>query len=78
MSILNQLDNLKDELNLIESKYRILWDHLLDDDNGISYSAYNALIELGDNICPSYVDLAKNFIKSENGRFYMPRNEETI
>lgn len=78
MNIHDNIDELNEQFNMIESKYRILWDHLLDDDNGISDDAYVALINLGEQICPHYVCMAKNFVHSTNNRYYLPTSEETV
>ena len=56
--------------NNLGSKFGMLWNTLLDDDNGISEKAYNRLVILGNIIDPKFVSNASLYIIVQNGRFY--------
>jgi len=55
----------------IQTKYSMLWDTLLDTDDGISEEAYNRLIELGNIIDPSFVNAVSRYVDATDGRFYI-------
>lgn len=53
------------------SKFSMLWDTLLDDDNGISEEAYDRLVILGNIIDPQFVSAVAKYVESTDGRFYV-------
>ena len=55
----------------VQTKYSMLWDTLLDTDDGISEDAYNRLVELGQLIDPHFVDSVSKFVDATDGRFYI-------
>lgn len=57
------------------SKFSMLWDTLLDDDNGISEEAYDRLVILGNIIAPKFVSSVSRFVDATDGRFYIKGNK---
>jgi hypothetical protein len=55
----------------IQTKYRMLWDTLLDTDDGISEEAMQRLVELGQLIDPDFVKTVHRFVDATDGRFYI-------
>ena len=53
------------------SKFSMLWDTLLDTDDGISEDAYNRLVELGNIIDPKFVNAVSRYVDATDGRFYI-------
>lgn len=58
------------------SKFSMLWDTLLDDDNGISGEAYDRLVELGNIIDPSFVSSVSRYVDATDGRFYLKESKD--
>lgn len=58
----------------LATKYSLLWDTMLDDDNGISEDVYNRLVELGNIIDPSFVKAVSRHVDATDGRFYIKRS----
>jgi hypothetical protein len=54
-----------------QAKYSMLWDTLLDTDDGISEEAYNRLVELGQLIDPNFVNSVSKYVDATDGRFYI-------
>ena len=57
--------------NDVRDKYVMLWDTLLDTDDGISEEAFMRLVELGQIIDPSFVHDVRRFVDATDGRFYI-------
>lgn len=57
------------------NKFSMLWDTLLDDDNGISEDAYDRLVELGRIIDPKFVSNVSRYVDATDGRFYIKGNK---
>jgi hypothetical protein len=57
--------------NDVRDKYVMLWDTLLDADDGISEEAYMRLVELGQMIDPNFVKSVSKFVDATDGRFYI-------
>lgn len=55
----------------IQTRYSMLWDSLLDDDNGISEESYDRLMELGRMIDPNFVKNEAKHVGGCEGRFYI-------
>jgi hypothetical protein len=55
----------------LSSKFSMLWDTLLDDDNGISEEAYDRLVILGNIIDPKFVNAVSRYVDATDGRFYI-------
>jgi hypothetical protein len=53
------------------NKFSMLWDTLLDDENGISEDAYNRLVELGTILDPRFVASVTRYVDATDGRFYI-------
>lgn len=53
------------------NKFSMLWDTLLDTDDGISEDAYNRLVELGNIIDPKFVNAVSRYVDATDGRFYI-------
>lgn len=51
--------------------FRLLWNELLDSDNGISEKAYMALLMLGQIVDPDFVNDARRMVDATDGRFYI-------
>ena len=51
--------------------FRLLWNELLDSDNGISEKAYMALLMLGQIVDPDFVNDAKRNVDATDGMFYI-------
>lgn len=69
----------RDVLNLGEdlgNKFSMLWDTLLDDDNGISEDAYARLVELGELIDPKFIVGVCRYVDATDGRFYTKGSRE--
>jgi hypothetical protein len=49
----------------------MLWDTLLDTDDGISEEAYTRLVELGLLIDPNFVNSVSKYVDATDGRFYI-------
>jgi hypothetical protein len=60
----------------VQTKYSMLWDTLLDTDDGISEEAYNRLVELGLLIDPSFVKDVSRFVDATDGRFYLKGSKD--
>jgi len=58
----------------LTTKYSMLWDTMLDDDNGISEDVYNRLLELGEVIDPKFVSNVSRYVDATDGRFYIKRS----
>lgn len=52
------------------NKFSMLWDTLLDTDDGISEGAYDRLVELGKIIDPNFVNHVSQYVDATDGRFY--------
>ena len=57
--------------NDVRHKYTMLWDTLLDTDDGISEEAMLRLVDLGQLIDPSFVKDVSRFVDATDGRFYI-------
>ena len=57
--------------NAAQAKYRILWDALLDTDDGISEESYMRLVELGQLIDSNFIKSVSKFVDATDGRFYI-------
>lgn len=55
----------------MRERFISLWNILLDQDDGVSEQTYNALVELGDSICPDFVRRNTRFVDATDGRFYI-------
>jgi len=55
----------------VQTKYSMLWDTLLDTDDGISEDVYNRLVELGQLIDPNFVNSVSKYVDATDGRFYI-------
>ncbi len=55
----------------IQTKYSMLWDTLLDTDDGISEESYMRLVELGQLIDPNFVNSVSKYVDVTDGRFYI-------
>jgi hypothetical protein len=55
----------------LSDKFSMLWDTLLDTDDGISEDAYNRLVELGNIIDPKFVNAVSRYVDATDGRFYI-------
>lgn len=55
----------------MKSEFVILWNVLLDTDDGISEQAYDALLDLGESICPEFIGENRRFVDATDGRFYI-------
>ena len=53
------------------NKFSMLWDTLLDTDDGISEESYNRLVELGNIIDPKFVNTVSRYVDATDGRFYI-------
>jgi hypothetical protein len=56
------------------NKFSMLWDTLLNNDNGISEDAYNSLVDLGNIIDPYFVKSVSRYVDATDGRFYLKEN----
>ena len=54
----------------LSNRFSMLWDTLLDTDDGISEEAYNSLVELGNIIDPNFVSHVSRYVDATDGRFY--------
>lgn len=70
-SLITDVHELGEDLG---NKFSMLWNTLLDDDNGISEEAYNQLVELGQIIDPNFVNRESQYVDATDGRFYMKGN----
>lgn len=57
--------------NDVRDKFVMLWDTLLDTNDGISEESYNRLVELGQLIDPNFVNSVSKFVDATDGRFYI-------
>ena len=57
--------------NDVRDKFVMLWDTLLDTNDGISEEAYMRLVELGQLIDPHFVNSVSKFVDATDGRFYI-------
>lgn len=55
----------------LSDKFSMLWDTMLDDDNGVSEEVYNRLVELGNIIDPKFVNAVSRYVDATDGRFYI-------
>jgi hypothetical protein len=55
----------------LSNRFSMLWDTLLDTDDGISEEAFMRLVELGKLIDPSFVKDVSRFVDATDGRFYI-------
>jgi hypothetical protein len=55
ISINNLVDDMREFEGNLVSKFSVLWNTLLDDDNGISRESYDRLAILGNIIDPNFV-----------------------
>jgi hypothetical protein len=55
----------------VQTRYSMLWDTLLDTDDGISEEVYNRLVELGQLIDPNFVNSVSKYVDATDGRFYI-------
>jgi hypothetical protein len=55
----------------LSNRFSMLWDTLLDTDDGISEEAYNRLVELGQLIDPNFVNSVSKYVDATDGRFYI-------
>ena len=74
ISINTLVEDITEFENNLGSKFSMLWDTLLDDDNGISEEAYDRLVILGNIIDPQFVSAVAKYVESTDGRFYMKGN----
>lgn len=74
MDIRNELMEMTEHFNEIDSKFRQLWDTLLDTDDGISGEAYYSLLALGEVICPVFVTDVSRHVDVTDNRFYIKRS----
>lgn len=71
ISINTLVEDITEFENNLGSKFSMLWDTLLDDDNGISEEAYDRLVILGNIIDPQFVSSVSRFVDATDGRFYV-------
>ena len=57
--------------NDVRDKFAMLWDTLLDTNDGISEESYIRLVELGQLIDPNFVNSVSKFVDATDGRFYI-------
>lgn len=57
-------------------KFIALWNILLDTDDGITEQAYDALLDLGESICPEFLVTAYLSVDATDGRFYIKSNAQ--
>ena len=57
--------------NDVRDKFAMLWDTLLDTNDGISEESYIRLVELGQLIDPNFVSTVSKFVDATDGRFYI-------
>ena len=57
--------------NDVRDKFVMLWDTLLDTNDGISEEAMLRLVDLGQLIDPSFVKDVSRFVDATDGRFYI-------
>jgi len=69
--IANALQDISSVLSQTNVKYRSLWDKLIEDEDGISRETYDALVDLGNIICPHFVKDASSRMESENNRWHL-------
>jgi hypothetical protein len=70
-TLLTDGDELRDSLS---DKFSMLWDNLLNNDNGIGEDAYNSLVDLGNIIDPYFVKSVSRYVDATDGRFYLKEN----
>ncbi len=71
MDIRNELMELQENFNKIDSRFRQLWDTLLDDEDGISGETYCNLKSLGEVISPIFTQDASRRVESSDNRWYL-------
>jgi len=59
----------------LSNRFSMLWDTLLDTDDGISEEAYDKLVELGQIIDPNFVNRESQYVDATDGRFYTKGNK---
>lgn len=59
----------------LSNRFSMLWDTLLDTDDGISEEAYDRLVELGNIIDPNFVNHVSQYVDATDGRFYTKGNK---
>lgn len=74
ISINTLVEDIQEFENNLSSKFSMLWDTLLDDDNGISEEAYDRLVILGNIIDPIFVASVSRYVDATDGRFYVRSN----
>lgn len=74
MDIRNNLMEIQEKFNDIDTKFRQLWDTMLDSDDGISGDAYYSLLSLGDAICPVFTMEANRHVDATDNRYYIKRS----
>jgi len=74
MDIRNELMEMTEHFNEIDSKFRQLWDSMLDTDDGVSGEVYYNLLSLGSVICPVFVSDASRHVDATDNRFYIKRS----
>lgn len=71
ISVGSFVDDARELSEDLSNKYSMLWDTMLDDDNGVSEDVYNKLVELGNIIDPSFVKAVSRHVDATDGRFYI-------
>lgn len=70
-TLMSDAHELADDLG---TKFSMLWDTILDDENGISEDGYTRLVELGNIIDPNFVSSVTRYVDATDGRFYIRSN----
>ena len=74
MDIMMNLVEIREKIDTIDSRFRQLWDSLLDDEHGgISREDYYNLKALGEAISPVFTKDASSHIVGNGNRFFRER-----
>ena len=55
----------------LSNAFRLLWDSILDTNDGIDEFSYHRLCQLGNLIDPKFVGDVSRFVDATDGRFYI-------
>jgi len=71
MDIMMNLFEIKEKLDIIDSRFRYLWDVTTESEDGINGETYLALKELGNEINPIFTKDASARMESSGNRWYL-------